>query len=432
MKNTFKRISVLMTAVLLVATTVLGLVGCQPAEIDNEKTRLVLSISELDGVFNPFYSSSGPDGQIVGMTQLAMLSSNKDGGLAYGEDEACVVLDYEQRYDAVKDQTTYYFVLKNDIRFSNGTPLTMRDVLFNIYVYLDSAYYGSATMYSTKIVGLKAYQYKLDDEFGQDNKRDEFETAAGNRLDNLEQEYLYAVEDEELTTDAAIKTYLERVVDEDADGTYKNVAKDYERCKTMLRETLQDIYTMSKGTAQDIKFVDKNGKEVSLTTNNEAFLYNVGQIVWDEDEYKFDNRLPNVLDYSEEQIITALYEAYLKGKLFDGLYEHGTYYDVWNKLVTEEREVYIEEIKKDPSYAQQEQFQRIMGINYANMEEPVIVNGTTYDVPELDKANNDCVINKDDHQVLSITIENVDPKAVWNFGFSVAPMYYYSNEEQIA
>ena len=33
--------------------------------------------------------------------------------------------------------------------------------------------------------------------------------------------------------------------------------------------------------------------------------------------------------------------------------------------------------------------------------------------------------------MFSITINGVDPKAIWNFGFSVAPMYYYSNEEQI-
>ena len=44
--------------------------------IDNEETRLVLSTSELDGVFNPFYSSSAPDGSIVGMTQIGMISSD--------------------------------------------------------------------------------------------------------------------------------------------------------------------------------------------------------------------------------------------------------------------------------------------------------------------------------------------------------------------
>jgi len=35
------------------------------------------------------------DGSVVGMTQIGMLSSDKEGKVAYGENEACVVLDYE-------------------------------------------------------------------------------------------------------------------------------------------------------------------------------------------------------------------------------------------------------------------------------------------------------------------------------------------------
>ena len=58
--------------------------------ISNETTHLVLASQELDGVFNPFYSSSGPDGSVVGMTQIGMLSSDKEGKVAYGKDEACV------------------------------------------------------------------------------------------------------------------------------------------------------------------------------------------------------------------------------------------------------------------------------------------------------------------------------------------------------
>lgn len=33
---------------------------------------------------------------------------------------------------------------------------------------------------------------------------------------------------------------------------------------------------------------------------------------------------------------------------------------------------------------------------------------------------------------MSIKIKDVDPKAIWNFAFSVAPMYYYSDAEHIA
>ena len=49
-------------------------------------------------------------------------------------------------------------MLKNGIKFADGQPLTMEDVLFNYYVYLDPVYTGSNTLYSTDIVGLAEYR----------------------------------------------------------------------------------------------------------------------------------------------------------------------------------------------------------------------------------------------------------------------------------
>ena len=144
MKVLKQTISLILVACLLMGS-IATLVGCgKKTIIDNEEFPLVLATTELDGVFNPFYSSSATDGTIVGMTQLGMLSSDKNGRVAYGEDEACVVLDYQAQYiladgtvldeidaDTEVAYTRYRFVLKNDIKFSDGSPLTMKDVLFN-------------------------------------------------------------------------------------------------------------------------------------------------------------------------------------------------------------------------------------------------------------------------------------------------------------
>ena len=88
--NTKRRFLVLMLAVLMLAVSVTGCSSCgkKGKGIDNESTRLVLSTQELDGVFNPFYSSSATDSTIIGMTQIGMLSSDKDGKVAFGENEA--------------------------------------------------------------------------------------------------------------------------------------------------------------------------------------------------------------------------------------------------------------------------------------------------------------------------------------------------------
>ena len=190
MKTGLKVISLIL-ALTVIAGSLLAFASCggKGEKIDNESTRLVLSTSELDGVFNPFYSSSAPDGSIVGMTQIGMLSADKDGKVSYGEDEACVVLDYqaipEKDGDGNTVKTKYLFVLKNNIKFSDGVPLTMRDVLFNLYVYLDPAYYGSSTIYSTDIVGLKAYRTQSENENVQDQFGEQFSALASDRITRL-------------------------------------------------------------------------------------------------------------------------------------------------------------------------------------------------------------------------------------------------------
>ena len=118
----------------------------------------VIMTDTLDGLFNPFFSTSASDGTIVSMTQMGMLSSttdeNGDATVAFGENYSVVTLDYQSSYDSnavsesadSKGVTTYTFVIKNGLKYSDGNPLTIEDVLFNMYVYLDPVYTGSSTM----------------------------------------------------------------------------------------------------------------------------------------------------------------------------------------------------------------------------------------------------------------------------------------------
>ena len=70
---------------------------------------------------------------------------------------------------------TYDLKMRDDLKFSDGEPVTIDDVIFNMYVYLDPTYDGSATLYSTPIVGLEEYRNsmttlsKLIAEAGEDN-----------------------------------------------------------------------------------------------------------------------------------------------------------------------------------------------------------------------------------------------------------------------
>lgn len=152
-----KRILCLLLCLMMIVSMGATLTGCGGG---SSVDAFVIMTEQLDGLFNPFFYTSAPDGTIVSMTQISMLGADYVNGeveVAYGENEAVVVKDYDIVENS-NDTTTYTFVLKNGIKFSDGHPLTMEDVLFNYYVYLDPVYTGSNTLYSTDILGLNEYR----------------------------------------------------------------------------------------------------------------------------------------------------------------------------------------------------------------------------------------------------------------------------------
>ena len=429
-----KRIISLILALTMLVGMLSALCSCggNQEKISNETTTLVLSTSELDGVFNPFYSSSAPDSSIVGMTQLGMLSADKDGKVSYGEDEACVVLDYEAKTEYDNDnnpiKTVYRFVLKNDIQFSDGSPLTMRDVLFNLYVYLDPAYYGSSTIYSTDIVGLKEYRTQSESESVQDKFGEEFSALASDRILRLK-ECLEEIKDKKeyknsTMSEAQMLSELEIMKNNrmQYDELYSTIVDDYKLAKEYFEKELETDYNYARGTAEDIKFTDANKKEVTLTTDTEAFLYNEGLITWNEDEFKFEYSLgPESKNWTEEQAINAIFKHYFPNRVNEVITKWNTANELHTYFSFLEQQKYFENVET--------RIPNISGIRYANRYESVTVKGKTYDVPVL---NDKYAVTNDTNEVLEITINKVDPKAIWNFAFSVAPMFYYSNEEQIA
>ena len=434
--KTFRKLLSLALAMMMIFGSLSSLVACKDKgpEIDNESTRLVLSTSELDGVFNPFYSSSAPDGSIVGMTQIGMLSSDKDGKVAYGENEACVVLDYDTYFVYEDDgktikETVYRFVLKNDLKFSDGSPLTMKDVLFNLYVYLDPAYYGSSTIYSTEIVGLQEYRTQKTNVKEQEGFNAYFDALAADRVLRLVEclEEVYDANKNKSLTDDQMTTELTTVMNNilaNGEGyeDYKTIVEDYNLAKKYFLDELKTDYNYSKGTAQDIIYTDASGKQVHLTTDTEAFLFNEGYISWDEDKLQFVYSLGEASkDWTEEYAINALYTSFVPNDMIAVV----TAWNTSNELLTYfsllEKQKYFESLTT--------RIDNVSGIKYANKDGSVTVNNKEYVKPTIDPTTGAVTSG---NEVLQITIEKVDPKAIWNFGFTVAPMYYYSNAEQIA
>ena len=443
--NTFKKVKRM--ALLLVAFGLVLLAGCKSGckkcggeqgddpenkvYYNNETDSLVFSSQELDKVFNPFYTTSAADGNVVGMTQIGMLGNDKDGKVTYGDNESVVTKDLAIITEGTPDvdqTTTYYFVLKNNVKFSNGSALTIKDVLFNLYVYLDPVYTGSSTIYSTDIVGLKEYRTQESDENEQDSFMLQFQLSAESRIMALveaSEEILDDHSNESLDADQFVEYLSEYPA---ISKNYENVVTDYNKALELFKAELETDYSNSVDTAKDITFADDKGNVYKnlLTTDVEAFLYNEGYISWNKKEAKLLSSLVNnpadLKNWSKETAINTI----LADKIPNAISEIVLYWQTATNLND-----YLVNLAMEEYYSggAQRKYTNISGIKFANKDSSVVVNGTTYGAPQY---NADGSVKEGSYEVLSITINDVDPKAIWNFAFSVAPMYYYSDAEHVA
>ena len=130
----------------------------EPRTGNNETTPLVVSTGTLDGKFSPFFYTSAYDNDVQALTQLALITGDKDGAPIAGVDEASIALSFEQNVSEDESSTDYKFVLKRGVKFSDGTDVTVKDVLFTIYVLSDPAFDGISNFYSIPIVGMNEYR----------------------------------------------------------------------------------------------------------------------------------------------------------------------------------------------------------------------------------------------------------------------------------
>ncbi|MBQ1269352.1 MAG: hypothetical protein IIY09_02605, partial [Clostridia bacterium] len=260
MKKLGKIVSLFLATVLSVAA-VSTLVACGGG--GKKAKSLIIMTDSLDGLFNPFYSTSANDGTIAGMTQIGMLSTDKTGEITFGDDEPVVVKDFERVYNAATDKTDYTFVIKNGIVFSDGKPLTMNDVLFNMYVYLDPVYTGSTTMYSTDIVGLYEYRYQESETAtGEEELTKLAASYARIRLQELIRVYQTVgkkISSGSVTYEADVATMEAAIMDWNLSSSYKSAVStkpeevtndqllaDYRNVLTKFRQELERDYEGAK------------------------------------------------------------------------------------------------------------------------------------------------------------------------------------------
>ena len=401
--------------------------GSKTPTYNTETRPFSMSIQTPDGVFNPFFSTSAYDSAIIGNTQIGMLSTDPKGNIVCGENEPTVTLDYtvKESSENGKNYTTYEFLIKNGILFSDGKPLTIKDVLFNLYVYLDPAYTGSATIYSTDIVGLQNYrQQRLGDisDGSSSSFDDTFVGEANIRIQNLI-DYVKlkgkGVKQEDKPSMPAGFDEAAALVD------YKTVANTFRKeletdYNAIDKESYKDwqfteiwqIFLYNDGGRSELLLKDASGKLVKDKDGNPQLDPAAAKQVWDDEIKPYIDEHPEMSqeDAIKTYCIESVYESYFPGTVLTDTFasQFETVLRAWGTSSTI-LDLFTAEAKSNYFSSSERLVPNISGITTrSNVTE---FNGKTYD---------------DGHDVLSIKIHDVDPKAIYNFSFTVSPMHYYS------
>ena len=450
MNKSVKRTSCLILGAMMLSSFAAcgGGSGSGDQKYDPETEALVLASDALDKNFNPFFATSLPDNKIIAMTQVSMLSADKDGNPICGENEPTVALDYNvsmKLEDGITETqkaseaafTDYQFIIKNGMKFSNGSDLTIKDVLFNLYVYLDPMYMGSSTIYSTEIVGLKSYR-------AQDNSMEEaneaeiqalFTDKAKKRvqdiLDYCDDPALYDLT-EQIKSDIALvdKLFQEEISTDwtNSQGQLEGYEDEYSFTEDwqvyLYNENLVKIETVQGTPVKDdngkyvtnLNSLDKDGDgnyEVDMDEPINEYMYKAlseDKIQAYMSEKGCDEKTAKT-ELAKEAAMHLVYVAYADLENYDGYNDILRY---WMTGMNALEEFAAQE--KSEYYANQvsEKIESISGITTSKTD-------VDFDGKSLGA----------EHDVLNIRIYKVDPKAIWNFAFTVAPMYYYSNQDAI-
>ena len=120
-----------------------------PAVVKSRKNTLVIGTEKPEGLFNPLYMRSPGDFTVTNTIFDGLLDIDKDGQPISG---------IADKWEVSDDGLVYTFHMKKDVKFSNGEPVTAKDVVFTFTVACDKSYTGTLDVSRMKLKGYKEYK----------------------------------------------------------------------------------------------------------------------------------------------------------------------------------------------------------------------------------------------------------------------------------
>ncbi|MBR5637636.1 MAG: ABC transporter substrate-binding protein [Pseudobutyrivibrio sp.] len=168
-------------SLLLVATMALSMVACGKSADEAGKkasdnggsssdTPLVIGWDAMSQKFSPFFAESHPDMYLDDKcVQIGLLSVDRAGQYIlegingykaeYNGTEYTYYTPSDIKVNENEDgSVTYDIKIRDDMKFSDGEPVTIDDVIFSFYVVSDPTYDGPSTFASLPVKGMEEYR----------------------------------------------------------------------------------------------------------------------------------------------------------------------------------------------------------------------------------------------------------------------------------
>ena len=149
----------------------------EPAAPAEARANIVYATSTFGQKFSPFFATTAYDMEVVDLTQGPALAADRGGAVIYHgiEGETINYNGTDYTYYGMGDvevtqnddgSVDYQIKIRDDLKFSDGEPITIDDYIFSFYVFVDPTYDGSSTIYALPIEGMEEYrsgmQSKMD------------------------------------------------------------------------------------------------------------------------------------------------------------------------------------------------------------------------------------------------------------------------------
>ncbi len=155
-------------SLLLMLAMVLSFAAVAETTEEARTDTIVYATSTFGEKFSPFFSTVAYDTEMTEQVFTYLIPTDRGGNVLLNSIEGETVnyngTDYTYEglanIEIVMNENgtvDYNITLRDDVVFSDGVPMTIDDVLFNLYVYSDPTYDGAATLYAQPIEGMNEY-----------------------------------------------------------------------------------------------------------------------------------------------------------------------------------------------------------------------------------------------------------------------------------